>query len=63
MLMPVDQQGAVITREQANRDAAQLGYVRVLANLCKNRFGSLGMVRMHLDWDAGGKFLDPKEAA
>lgn len=63
MLMPVDQSGAVITREQANRDAAQLGYVRVLANLCKNRFGSLGMVRMHLDWDAGGKFLDPREAA
>lgn len=59
MLMPVDQQGAVISREQAQQDAAHMGYVRVLANLCKNRFGSLGMVRMNLDWDAGGKFVDP----
>ena len=56
MLMPIDQQGNVITREQANRDAHELGYVTVLANLCKNRFGSLGTVRMRLDWDAGGRF-------
>lgn len=62
MLMPIAQDGGVISREQANADVEHNGYVRVLANLCKNRFGSLGMVRMHLDWDAGGRFISPAEA-
>ena len=62
MLMPVDANGAVISREQANRDAGELGYVRVLANVCKNRFGSLGQCRFNLDWETGGRFLHPQEA-
>jgi replicative DNA helicase len=58
MLMPVNEQGQVISREQANGDVAQRGFVRVMANLCKNRFGSLGQVFMNLDWDAGGKYVE-----
>jgi replicative DNA helicase len=57
MLMPVGKDGAVITREEANINVTRDGYVRVMANLCKNRFGSLGMVTMKLDWDSGGKFV------
>lgn len=61
MLMPVDKSGSVITRELANAHAARHGYVRVLVNLCKNRFGSLGYVQTNLRWDAGGRFTDPEE--
>ena len=61
-LQPVDAQGNVITRQQANTDAADRGYVRVLANVCKNRFGALGQCTMHLDWDSGGRFTTPQEA-
>lgn len=61
-LQPVDAQGNVITRQRANSDAGERGYVRVLANVCKNRFGALGQCVMHLDWDAGGRFTAPQEA-
>lgn len=61
MLMPVDKTNQVITREVANKNAQDEGFVRVLANLCKNRFGSLGMVSMRLDWHSGGKFVTPQE--
>ena len=59
---PVDATGQVINRSQANSDTQQLGYVRVLANICKNRFGALGQCTMHLTWDAGGRFTTPREA-
>lgn len=61
-LQPVDAQGNVISRQQANADVGARGYVRVLANVCKNRFGALGQCVMHLDWDAGGRFTAPQEA-
>lgn len=56
MLMPVDDKGAVITREAANQVSQSQGYVRVMGNLCKNRHGSLGTVFMRLDWDKGGRW-------
>lgn len=59
---PVDASGNVISRQQANADALERGYVRVLANVCKNRFGALGQCTMHLDWDSGGRFTTPQEA-
>lgn len=61
-LQPVDASGQVINRSQANNDTSQHGYVRVLANVCKNRFGALGQCTMHLTWDAGGRFTTPQEA-
>jgi replicative DNA helicase len=60
---PVDATGQVISRAQAASDTSQRGYVRVLANVCKNRFGALGQCVMHLDWDAGGRFTTPQEAS
>lgn len=58
---PVDATGQVINRTQANNDTTEHGYVRVLANVCKNRFGALGQCTMHLSWDSGGRFTTPQE--
>lgn len=63
MVMPVDAHGQVISITEANKDSRELGFVRLIANVCKNRFGALGMVPMTLNWDAGGKFTEPGEAA
>jgi replicative DNA helicase len=62
-LQPVDATGNVITRAAAAAETSQFGYVRVLANVAKNRFGALGQCLMHLDWDAGGRFTTPSEAS
>lgn len=61
-LQPVDETGAVITRQQASAAVVSHGYVRVLANVCKNRHGALGQCVMHLDWDSGGRFTNPEGA-
>lgn len=62
-LQPVDAEGNVITRSAAAAETSQFGYVRVLANIPKNRHGALGQCLMHLDWDAGGRYTSPEEAA
>lgn len=62
-LQPVDSAGNVITRTAAAAETSQFGYVRVLANVAKNRFGALGQCLMHLDWDAGGRYTAPTEEA
>lgn len=61
-LQPVDATGQVISRSEANGDVTRHGYVRILANVCKNRFGALGQCTMHLDWGSGGRFTTPQEA-
>lgn len=58
MLMPVDDNGQVVSREAAAASGQSRGYVRVMGNLCKNRHGSLGTVFMRLNWDMGGRWTE-----
>ena len=62
MLQPTDESGAPCTLEAAHQYASKHGRVPMLMNLCKNRHGSLGMLPLWLDWDAGGKFTEPDGA-